>query len=150
MSLDYRAVHHRFDGLNLCDLSLHRTGTVVLDSVSHKPRLPVSFNRRFIYHAQHNVLVLGLGIHGDSTHAQEWHASNSTGVFDETVRGWVGCGGGYPQGIIHFAPQVMLDQGIERVDAAYALIDHLMALGLSNNTTLKNFLRFGEHNFVDA
>ena len=41
-----------------------------------------------------------------SSHANELADAGITKGYDDFVRGWIGTGGGYPKGVIHFAPCV--------------------------------------------
>ena len=67
-------------------------------------------NRRFMFNPDTGVLVLGrqyadTGII-NSSHAQELADAGITKDYDGFVRGWIGAGGEYPYGVIHFAPSV--------------------------------------------
>ena len=64
-------------------------------------------NRRFMYNPQTGTLILGDEMYGKSicsSHAQEFHASQAEGRFDDYLRGWIGVSKSYPHGIVHFAP----------------------------------------------
>ncbi len=67
-------------------------------------------NRRFMYNPDTGLLVLGrqyaVTSLMDSSHAGELAAAGVTKDYDTFVRGWVGAGGDYPVGVVHFAPSV--------------------------------------------
>lgn len=67
-------------------------------------------NRRFMYNPKTGILVLGYQYAATSTmvssHANELADAGITKGYDDFVRGWIGTGGGYPKGVIHFAPCV--------------------------------------------
>ncbi|GAB0482924.1 Uncharacterised protein [Alistipes sp. cv1] len=70
-------------------------------------------NRRFMYSPQTGTLILGDEMYGKSicsSHAQEFHASEAEGRFDDYLRGWIGASKNYPCGIVHFAPAVCMEQ----------------------------------------
>lgn len=68
-------------------------------------------NRRFMFHAATGTLLLG-GKQGAAhgSHAEEFaevqaaKPSKVPGKFDDYVRGWIGQGGSYKHGVVHFAP----------------------------------------------
>ncbi len=65
-------------------------------------------NRRFMYNPKTGILVLGYQYAATSTmvssHANELADAGITKGYDDFVRGWIGTGGDYPKGVIHFAP----------------------------------------------
>ena len=67
-------------------------------------------NRRFMYCPATGILVLGVQYPDDSpivfSHAQELAEAGITSGFDSFVRGWIGTGKEYPNGVIHFAPNI--------------------------------------------
>ena len=67
-------------------------------------------NRRFMYNPKTGILVLGYQYAATSTmvssHANELTDAGITKGYDDFVRGWIGTGGDYPKGVIHFAPCV--------------------------------------------
>lgn len=67
-------------------------------------------NRRFMYNPKIGILVLGYQYATTSTlissHANELADAGITKGYDDFVRGWIGTGGDYPKGVIHFAPCV--------------------------------------------
>lgn len=66
-------------------------------------------NRRFMYSPQTGTLLLGVQYSSNAifySHAEEHHQIGIREDFDRFVRGWVGTGKGYKQGVIHFAPNI--------------------------------------------
>lgn len=66
-------------------------------------------NRRFMYSPQTGTLILGVQYSSNAifySHAEEHHQIGIREDFDRFVRGWVGTGKGYKQGVIHFAPNI--------------------------------------------
>lgn len=65
-------------------------------------------NRRFMFDPDTGILVLGrqyaVTSPMNSSHAVELADAGITEGFDKFVRGWIGTGGEYPKGVIHFAP----------------------------------------------
>lgn len=65
-------------------------------------------NRRFMFDPDTGILVLGrqyaVTSLMNSSHAVELADAGITEGFDKFVRGWIGTGGEYPKGVIHFAP----------------------------------------------
>ena len=67
-------------------------------------------NRRFMFHPGTGMLVMGrqyaVTSMANSSHAQELADAGIRKDYDGFVRGWVGTGGEYPYGVIHFGPSV--------------------------------------------
>lgn len=67
-------------------------------------------NRRFMYNPKTGILVFGYQYAATSTmisrHANELADVGITKGYDDFVRGWIGTGGDYSKGVIHFAPCV--------------------------------------------
>lgn len=76
-------------------------------------------NRRFMLNTRTGILLLGDEKYGKTflgSHAEEFHSSGATGSYDDYLRGWIGSGGNYRSGIIHFAPAIekpTFDQGFD-------------------------------------
>lgn len=67
-------------------------------------------NRRFMYSPKTGALILGPQ-HAEGkmiagSHAEEHGNSGTKEPFDSFIRGWVGTGRGYKNGVIHFAPPI--------------------------------------------
>ena len=69
-------------------------------------------NRRFMFSPQTGELILGRQYKGGQlrrSHAEEYFDSGAKATFDSFVRGWVGTGKEYKNGVIHFAPNISAD-----------------------------------------
>ncbi|MBQ2662933.1 MAG: hypothetical protein IJG16_02170 [Clostridia bacterium] len=82
-------------------------------------------NRRFMYNPETGVLLLGVQAPVNtyfSSHAEEHAKSGDMTHFDKFVRGWVGVGGKYKDGVIHFAPPIphyypsLFDKGFDALE----------------------------------
>ena len=79
-------------------------------------------NRRFMFSPQTGELILGKQYRGNTlfkSHAEEHGESGAKAPFDSFLRGWVGTGKDYKDGVIHFAPAI--DAGnAEQFDRAFS------------------------------
>ena len=69
-------------------------------------------NRRFMFSPQAGELILGRQYRGGQlykSHAEEHFDSGAKAPFDSFIRGWIGTGRDYPDGVIHFAPNIGTD-----------------------------------------
>jgi len=71
------------------------------------------------------TLILGYPYKGRklvSSHAEEHAAADTGEAFDDFIRGWIGTGGKYKNGVIHFAPGIpstipeMFDKGFDTLE----------------------------------
>jgi len=105
-------------------------------------------NRRFMYHAD-GWLILGVedvlsrkGAKLLKSHAEEYH--EATGIcdslpsFDSFIRGWIGVGDSYKDGIIHFAPHIP-SCNIEMFENAFSFIEATLQNGFTKNAILRGF-----------
>ena len=111
--------------------------------------LPKVFNRRFMFNPLTQELLLGGDDISVSSHAVEWEEAGAKGRFDDAVRGWVGRGRGYAQGVIHFAPEVLSNHGVKKIAAGFDVIEYFHACGFGANMVLRNFIKRGEHLFKE-
>ena len=85
-------------------------GIMRIDTAAQAIDMQQIDNRRFMFHPGTGVLVLGrqyaVTSMANSSHAQELADAGITKDYDGFVRGWIGTGGDYPYGVIHFAPSV--------------------------------------------
>ena len=99
-------------------------------------------NRRFMYNPDTGLLVLGRQYAVtsllDSSHAGELAAAGITKDYDAFVRGWVGTGGDYPVGVIHFAPSVDA-RNIELFDRAFDTLKMFADNGIMYGTVIRGF-----------
>jgi len=97
-------------------------------------------NRRFMYNPKTSEILFGGSDVGRSSHAQEWYDAGAKGNFDDCVRGWIGYGGKYKDGIIHFAPEVTSSRFSEGYDA----LDMFRRHGAAGKTIVRNFVKMIE------
>lgn len=99
-------------------------------------------NRRFMYNPDTRLLVLGRQYEAvsltDSSHAGELVAAGIIKDYDAFVRGWVGTGGNYPVGVVHFAPSVDA-RNIELFDRAFDTLKMFANNGLMYGTVIRGF-----------
>ena len=95
-------------------------------------------NRRFMYNPDTETFVFGVDKDSRGSHATEFHDSGCTEDFDDFVRGWIGTGKDYPDGIIHFAPCIPRECAW-LYNKAYSVIDALKHHGLNGNTVIRGF-----------
>ncbi len=101
-------------------------------------------NRRFMYNAKTGTLILGCeGTAKNnnlvSSHADEYAISKAAEPFDSFVRGWIGKGGKYPQGVIHFAPSIPKDAPIEDFNAAFDTLKMFSRNKAAKRTVVRGF-----------
>ena len=104
-------------------------------------------NCRFMYHPS-GFLILGSSDVVRSkvllySHAEEYsHIADVSSVrlppFDDFTRGWIGVGGKYKNGIIHFAPHITGEANAQ-FNAAVDFIQISMENGLTENCVLRGF-----------
>jgi len=66
-------------------------------------------NRRFMYSPDSCELIIGKQYKGNqliASHAEEHGKAGVKAPFDSFIRGWIGTGKGYKDGVIHFAPPI--------------------------------------------
>ncbi len=99
-------------------------------------------NRRFMYNPKTGILVLGYQYAATSTmvssHANELADAGITKGYDDFVRGWIGTGGDYPKGVIHFAPNVD-ERCADLFDRAYSTLEMFRENGALADTVLRGF-----------
>lgn len=76
------------------------------------------------------------------SHAEEFGAvrdvNDNLPSYDEFIRGWIGVGGSYKNGIIHFAPNIP-DGHVELFDKAFSFVEIALKNGFSEKTVLRGF-----------
>lgn len=86
-----------------------RDGLMMLDMQTQIFDMQKIKNRRFMYNPQTDTLILGFQYGRNeiyASHAEEHGSSGTRDAYDSFIRGWVGTGKEYPNGVIHFAPPV--------------------------------------------
>lgn len=99
-------------------------------------------NRRFMFNPDTGLLVLGrqyadTGI-ANSSHAQELADAGITKDYDGFVRGWIGTGGEYPHGVIHFAPSVD-ERNLPLFERAFDTLEMFARNGGLASTVIRGF-----------
>lgn len=99
-------------------------------------------NRRFLYNPRTGILVLGFQYAPKSlllsSHAAELADAGITKDFDDFVRGWIGTGGDYPKGVIHFAPCVD-SKNISLFNQAFDTLEMFRENGALAGTVVRGF-----------
>jgi hypothetical protein len=111
-------------------------------------------NRRFMFHPNKHQMILGdargagKGRVVRGSHAEEYYELFGTNNgFDDCARGWVGCGGSYNNGIIHFAPMIPdpTPEAWQYYEAGWKCLEYFVKNG---GATPKTVVRgFGRTNF---
>ncbi len=104
-------------------------------------------NRRFMYHPE-GWLILGaedvVSCKKDGllkSHAEEYYEASSMEElppFDEFVRGWIGVGGAYKDGIVHFAPHIP-SRDIGLFEKAFDFVETVLKNGFGDKAVLRGF-----------
>lgn len=99
-------------------------------------------NRRFLFNPRTGVLVLGRQYKETSvvnaSHAVELADAGITKDFDDFVKGWIGVGGAYPYGVIHFAPCVD-ERNPGLFDRAFDTLEMFRENGALTQTIIRGF-----------
>lgn len=93
-------------------------------------------NRRFMFSPQAGELILGRQYRGGQlykSHAEEHFDSGAKAPFDSFIRGWIGTGRDYPDGVIHFAPNIGTDN-ITAFDNAFSTLQMFSENGAAGDT----------------
>ena len=100
-------------------------------------------NRRFLYSPDRDVLVPGSHDINDSSHAEEFADAHAPGTFDDYVRGWIGTGGRFAAGVVHFAPGLTHEQGRnypDRADDFLKTLEFFTDHGATGKTVVRGFM----------
>ena len=98
-------------------------------------------NRRFMFNPQTGTLILGRQYSGNqivSSHAEEHGRMDAGEPFDDFVRGWIGTGRSYTNGVIHFAPPIPKEHP-EIFDKGYSTLEMFAQNGTDSNTVIRGF-----------
>lgn len=107
-------------------------------------------NRRFMYNPDTGTLVLGDSDIGGakvvSSHANEFDVSGAQGNFDDYIRGWVGAGGDYKNGVIHFAPIITAEMynDIKLKEKVLLSVEFFIKHGANKKTILRGVIDRGD------
>ena len=108
-------------------------------------------NRRFMFSPQTGELILGRQYRGGQlykSHAEEHFDSGAKAPFDSFIRGWIGTGREYPDGVIHFAPNIGTDN-IPAFDNAFSTLQMFSENGAAGDTVVRGFGRKWEEPLKD-
>lgn len=108
-------------------------------------------NRRFMFSPQAGELFLGRQYRGGQlykSHAEEHFDSGAKAPFDSFIRGWIGTGRDYPDGVIHFAPNIGTDN-ITAFDNAFSTLQMFSENGAAGDTVVRGFGRKWEQPLKD-
>ena len=98
-------------------------------------------NRRFMFSTQTGELILGKQYKGRQlykSHAEEHFDSGAKAPFDSFIRGWIGTGKDYKNGVIHFAPSID-NRSMELFDKAFSTLQMFSENGANGNTVVRGF-----------
>ena len=120
------------------DLQLYDLSKVQLDLIQIS-------NRRFMYHSS-GLLILGDEKKGKGllgSHAEEYGIlfekfEKGLPPYDEFIRGWIGVGGRYKNGIIHFSPSVNASFPYQ-FNSAYDFVQAALRNGFTGKSILRGF-----------
>lgn len=108
-------------------------------------------NCRFMFSPQAGELILGRQYRGGQlykSHAEEHFDSGAKAPFDSFIRGWIGTGRDYPDGVIHFAPNIGTDN-IPAFDNAFSTLQMFSENGAAGDTVVRGFGRKWEQPLKD-
>ena len=105
-------------------------------------------NRRFMYNPKTGTLVFGKDKELKRSHAQEFGELGCKEPFDDFIRGWIGCGKVYPNGVIHFAPNIPKDC-VELFDKAFDTLLMFEKNGARKTTVVRGFAAKWEQELRD-
>ena len=108
-------------------------------------------NRRFMFSPQTGELILGRQYRSGQlykSHAEEHFDSGAKAPFDSFIRGWIGTGRDYPDGVIHFAPNIGTDN-ITAFDNAFSTLQMFSENGAAGDTVVRGFGRKWEQPLKD-
>ena len=98
-------------------------------------------NRRFMYSPQSGELIIGRQYKGNqlvASHAEEHGQVGAKAPFDSFIRGWVGTGRSYKDGVIHFAPPIDT-HNTDHFDRGFSTLEMFTANGANSRTVIRGF-----------
>lgn len=98
-------------------------------------------NRRFMFSPQTGELILGRQYRSNTlvkSHAEEYEESGVKAPFDSFLRGWIGTGKQYKDGVIHFAPAIDASNP-EQFDRAFSTVKMFARNGANGKTIIRGF-----------
>lgn len=98
-------------------------------------------NRRFMYSPDSCELIIGKQYKGNqliASHAEEYGETGAKAPFDSFIRGWIGTGNGYKDGVIHFAPPINT-HNIDHFNRGFSTLEMFAANGANSRTMIRGF-----------
>lgn len=117
------------------------SGLMVIDTNKATFTMQEIENRRFLYSPQTGTLILGYQFHGKalvSSHAEEHGDSGIKEPYDNFLRGWIGTGKDYPDGVIHFAPNID-SRAVEQFNRGFDTLEMFARNGAKEETVVRGF-----------
>jgi len=94
-----------------------------------------------MYNPQTGTLLLGTHYTRNrlvASHAEEHGRLGNNEPFDDFIRGWIGYGGIYAHGVIHFAPHIT-KANMDYFCKAFSTLEMFAANGAKENTVIRGF-----------
>ena len=98
-------------------------------------------NHRFMYSPDSCELIIGKQYKGNqliASHAEEHGKAGVKAPFDSFIRGWIGTGKGYKDGVIHFAPPINT-HNIDHFNRGFSTLEMFAANGANSRTIIRGF-----------
>ena len=113
-----------------------------VDTVHQSFNMQKIQNRRFMFNPKTGTLILGRQYADKgklvSSHAEEHGRMNTGEPYDNFIRGWVGTGRGYIDGVIHFAPSIS-KENLTMFDKGFSTLEMFVKNGATENTLIRGF-----------
>ena len=106
-------------------------------------------NRRFMFNPHTGTLILGCQYSGSklySSHAEEHAAAKTDEAYDDFIRGWIGTGKGYQDGVIHFSPNIS-SRNTVMFHNGFDTLEMFFQNGAKRNTVVRGFGEVWEQPF---
>lgn len=106
-------------------------------------------NARFLYNPVKKELILDDDNKLSGSHSELYfNIKNTNDNFDDYIRGFIGFGGNYRNGIIHFSPHIM-KQDYEGINAGLSFIEQMIKMGATDKIKIRNLGYIGEIKYYD-
>lgn len=128
-------------------MTKNRTGItnrlMVIDTKSQAFDMQSIGNRRFMFNPDTGTLVLGIEDDNSKyitgSHDIDLSKSQIKEPFDNFIRGWVGTGSEYQNGVIHFAPCLDKDSSVKRFNKAFDAVKMFRDNNGKQDTVIRGF-----------
>ena len=114
---------------------------LLIDTKSFSFNMQEIENRRFMYSPLSGELIIGRQYKRNqliASHAEEHGQAAAKAPFDSFVRGWVGTGNSYKDGVIHFAPPIDT-RNIDHFNRGFSTLEMFAANGANSRTLIRGF-----------